>query len=477
MPFPSADIIVRQIDLRELPNVFSRIVDLKLDPRGGGYFALTSVDGTPFGASPGYVLLFDDAHNLRQAWAFSLLHEEEPGHTIVHTAAMDVGPAGIFIVGTIAMQRGSLPNYVFVAKFTLDGTRQGVRVYAPNLVDGCRYPYAFHSTGRGIQRLPAPDDDKLMVLFQTTVLSNGFTDPPADDSVGAGVFLIGDDLSEKSLVTRLFCRGHFFAKRLRILPQHGPTIVGKTRRLPGAERWQPAWMRIDLDGNPVEQLAYDLGTDAVLNDVVAFGEDMLAVGEYEPPVPEAHRALAMRMAADGSSTRWIAEYAKHPQLELLSLGLTTLATFDDQFIAGGWQNPGGLAGPWLVRLDPSAPLPIWHKWYTPLAAGPLINTCEALLFDRPNRVVGGGSTSRNTVHDQKPITDRVPMLFVSETEPDLDLPACTLINPIVVETPDPRPRPGTEWLDRMRIFPREWIPTSQTVEPEVRTICPDPAPS
>ena len=475
MPFPSVDIIVRRIDLRELPNLFSRITDLKPDPRGGGYFALAAVDGSVFGASPGYVLLFDDAHNLRQAWAFSLQHEGEPGHTIVHAAAMDVGPAGIFIAGTIIVQRGPLPNYVFVAKFSLDGRREGVRVYVPNLVDGCRYPYAFHSTGRGIGRLPAPDDDKLMVLFQTTVLSNGFTDPPADDSAGAGVFLIGDDLSEKSLVTRLFCRGHFVATRLRVLPKHGPTIVGKTRRLPGAERWQPAWMRIDLDGNPVEQLAYDLGTDAVLNDVVAHGDDMLAVGELEPP-DSSRSALAMRMAADGSSTRWIAEYVKHPQLEHLTLGLTTLAAFDDQFIAGGWQNPGGNSGPWLVRLDPSAPPPVWHKWYRPLASSALNNTCSALLLNQPNRVIGGGSTSRNTVHEQKPVIHREPLLFVSETEPGIESPVCSDVLPIDVQIPDARPRPGTLWLDRMRIFPREWIQTSEMVEPEVRTICPDPTP-
>ncbi len=465
MALPAADLITQIVETAVLGGVAAHVVDLQADPRGG-YFALVEVVPQPLDSSPACLLRFDDAHNLIGSWILGVSNPEEFAWNVMSVAAMTVGLEGIFIVGTVSATRGGFYSRAFVMKLSLDVVRQWARVYRPFLVDGCRVPYDFHTTGRGIVRLPAPDDGQLMVVFQTSVLADGSGLPPADDAVGAMVFGIDNDGDPTTDVTRHFVRGQFVPVRLRLLPSAGPTIVGRTRSAGTAEPWMPAQLRVDRNGNSVAEHAYDCPRSAVLRDIAEGSIETMGVGSFDSS-PSPATAFTMHFGAGGSLLE-CAEYQPAVGDEFFGCELHALQVLDDEFIAAGWAaHDLADARPWLLRVQPGLIAPIWQKRYpVNTISSPEASTFEAILFNLPNRVIAAGCVIHAV---QPPAPDRIPFLAVSEAEPGSDQPRCSQID--LTRTGDLRPGflDGHRWMDRMHNLVEEWFPTVEAV-PLPRTV-------
>ncbi|XXX81794.1 hypothetical protein WMF30_23835 [Sorangium sp. So ce134] len=476
MASSAADIITQIVDPSVFPSTTSRVVDIQPDPRGG-YFALVDVSPAPREASPGCLLKFDDAHKLVASWIFSVGSPVEL-YNVMRVAAMSVGPDGIYIVGTASLAYGGVPDRAFVLKLSLDARRQWARIYLPLLVNGCRVPYDFHTAGRGIARLPAPDGDRLLVVFQTSVLSDSTGSPPSDDAVGAMVFTIDGDGNASSDVTRIFGRGQLSPVRLRVLPSFGPTIVGRTRVAhPKPEPWMPFLARVDRDGNIVAQHAYEVPDhDAVFNDIAEDAGQTLAVGLLEP-AKGPKMALAMNIDVSGRPL-WSAQYGPPVGDEFFSSELNVVQALGGELIAGGSvDHTAGHARPWLVRLQAAAPDPIWRKRYEVNSLSALVvSAFHALLLNMPNRVIAGGNILRRQLIGPMAVTDRVPFFAVSRTEPDADEPGCSVIDETATQPLNPRQTSGSNWMDRMRTIYQDWSIGVVQLDLPLTPVCPSQTP-
>jgi hypothetical protein len=477
MAFPARDIVTKQFDPGVFPITTSRIVDLQADPRGG-YFALVDVPPILDNADAAYIVRLDGAHRQIESWAFNLVHLGEPGLNSVSVSAMSVSSRGIFVVGTIAPQRPGLRIEAFVAKLTLDGVYEWVRTYRPILLDGCVVPNRVHCLGRGIVRLAAPDDDRLLVLFQTSAISDGVA-PPPEDSVAAAVFAIDDRGDVKSDVTRIFGHGQLMPTRLRLVPHFGPTIVGRTRvSHPLVEPWAGYLASFDRDARPVMETTYELiGADEmVLNDIAAENaEALILVGSTQ--TRGERRAVAMRIDTT-VRTLWFADFIAPPgppPIEFYSTELKVATVRDEVFIAGGTiSSSQGLNRAWLVRLEAASPGLVWQKEYpvhNVRGNAMLIPSLRALLMTGRENVVAGGDALRLQAMGPRLVVDRIPFLAASETEPGFEEPRCSTETDARIGTRVLRQRTGPMWLDRMRIISVDGLPTWAKISMPETTLC------
>ena len=467
MALPAADVLTKQFDLG-VPTLVSRIIDIQHDVRGG-YLAL--VDSPPVPEPPGRatILKFDHLHNLIHSFSFTLFLE--PWTTLVRPAAMCADPEGIYVTGTVRETAPGSFSRVFVMKFRYDGTVEQVRVYLPRLVNGCKVPADVHCIARSIVRLPGTS--RLMVLFQTSTRFTGEGAPSLDDSVGAAVFTINNDCDAATDMRRIFGAGQLMPSRLRVLPTLGPMIVGQTRvAYPRPTVWAPFWARVDDEGEPLSADTAPVGKDAVFHDIAEGTGTLLAVGTT---VIDQERnfdryALAARIKGDGALD-WIGQYVHPP--ERFTCELTCLQALDGIFIAAGMWNEGfNIARPWLVRFDPSTPDLFWHKRYEPNPQASLIpSSFSALLFNIPDRVLAGGNMIRLRQAGPGGVTDFVPFLVVSESEPAAQQPRCSIPAPAALS---PLPTDflfRNRWMDRMGIVGVRWYGASQQRLFEQELLC------
>lgn len=472
MGIPSRDIVTKQIETFVLPSLASRIVDLQPDPRGG-YFALVDVAPPAQDGNRGLIFQFDDAHNIVASWPFSVVNLADPNPSLFHldSAAMSVGPAGIFVVGTVSARALAVPTVLFVAKFTLDGSYLWDKVYTPRLLDGCRVPATVRCSARGIARLAEPNENRMMILFQTAAMYDGVGEPRPDDSIGAGVFTIDDDGNVTGHLTRVFGRGQVMPARLRLLPGFGPTIVGRTRvTYPFIEKWQGYWARFDNDGNPLFETGYDIGADMTLNDIAESEGTTLAVGVVESR--GGRSAVALRMNSVGN-LHWLGQYDAPIGGEFFTSELTTLRVHHGAFVAGGYIDPStSFQRPWLLRLDPESPTPFWHKRYVMNdVRSSLTTSFHALLFDRAERVVAGGDIFHRRPQGGGFFIERLPFLAVSEVDEGFDLPSCSEPTEISVNMQVPGQTFGSLWMDRMAMEYVEWSGGTTLNDFVLETLC------
>lgn len=476
MATPARDIVTKQIDLAVLPSPRSAIVDLQADPRGG-YWALVNVPAYDNDAEHAFLLKFDDTHKLIATHAFDVSDWQDAGST-TNVAAMSVGMRGIFVVGSIVWigRRPTLPSKVFVARFSIDGIFQAVSVYDPVLLDGCQVPGRVHNSGVGIVRLPPPDDDRLMVLFQTAAMFDGFGLPRPDDSIGAAVFTINDNGDLRSVgVKRIFGQGQVMPARLRLLPTLGPTIVGRTRLVsPSTSSWFGYVARVDRDGNVVRDTSYavDDAKSVVLNDIAEDSTAILTVGTVERP-DTTLRALSMRIETDGS-VDWLGRYDPPPPgPEGFNTQLVALAPKDGVWIAGGAMAQSGITYPWLVSLTSASPDPVWQKWYPDrFAKSDLPAAFDALLHNLPNRVIAGGEIVLRYTAGAATLYERLSFLVASETAPGDGPPRCSKETATRIVKPNVTDLPPTFWTDRMPLIVSEALKTKDDPQIADETLCP-----
>lgn len=472
MAIPALDIVTKRLEPWVLPSPHSRIVDLQADPRGG-YWALVDVPRFAHDAKPAFLLQFDDTHSLLAVHAFSLTSPTNAGYDGVNVAAMSMGSRGIYVVGTAsARHQGGLPSKVFVARFSIDGIYQGVTVYDPILLDGCEVPGAVQCTGIGIARLAPPEEDRLMVLFQTAAKFNGDGLPRADDAIGAGIFLIDDDGNLRSNgVKRIFGQGQLMPSRLRFLPNLGLAIVGRTRLSQTSGGWWGFFARVDSAANVIAEASYAIDNipDVVLNDVVEGDYSIMTVGTAQQP-DTALRAVTMRIEADGS-VDWIGLYVP-PRVgpELFGTQLNAVMAFDGSFVAAGAHSTQGITQPWLLQLTDASPDPVWQKEYSfaTFSVHPP-TTFNALLLNVPNRAVAGGDTPDYAAGPA--VVERVPFLAVSETSPATKAPACSAETFAVALRTGVTALPPTPWMDRIPLAATQWQPQSIERQVGVDKLC------
>lgn len=472
MGIPSRDIVTKQIETFVLPSLASRIVDLQPGPIGG-YFALVDVEPPGQDGNRGLIFEFDDTHNIVASWPFSVMNLADPNPSLFHltSAAMSVGPAGIFVVGTVSERSLAAPTVLFVAKFTLDGSYLWDKVYTPRLLDGCKVPAKVRCSARGIARLAEPHDDRMMVLFQTAAMYDGVGEPRPDDSIGAGVFTIDNDGNVAGPLTRIFGRGQVMPARLRVLPDFGPTVVGRTRvTYPFIENWQGYWARFDNDGNPLFETGYDIGGDMTLSDIAESEGATLAVGVVESR--GGRSAVALRMNSVGN-LHWLGRYDAPIGGEFFTSELTTLRVHRGTFVAGGYIDPSiSFKRPWLLRLNPESPIPFWHKRYVMTdVLSPLVTSFYALLFDGAERITAGGDIFRRRPQGAGSFIERLPFLAVSEADEGFDLPSCSEPTEISVNMPVAGQTFGNLWMDRMAIEPVDWSGGTTLNDFVLETLC------
>ncbi len=476
MATPARDIVTKQIDLSVLPSPRSSIVDLQPDPRGG-YWALVSVPVFDNDPEPAFLLKFDDTHTLVSTHSFSVTNPDDLGYDAINVAAMVVDKAGIFVVGTaLWLRRPGLPSKVFVMRFSTDAVFQGVTVYDPSLFDGCKVPQPVQCTGVGIVRLEAPDDDRLMVLFQTAVAFDGTGLPKADDSIAAGVFTIDNNGNIRGTgVRRIFGRGQVMPSRLRLLRGIGPVIVGRTRQVvPFAVPWSGYYVRLDRDGTVVRDTPYDLGAvhSMVLNDIAFSDFAILTVGTVEQG-DGTLRAVSMKIEANGS-VDWIGIYGPPPEgPEFFLTQLNVLMPKDAVWIAAGAYSIGSLtAQPWLISLTSAEPGPVWQKWYPgTVDSGNLRTSFQALLHNLPDRAIAGGDVAHRSIDGTSIVFDRIPFLVVSGTAPGTASPRCGNETRTRIVTPDVVALGPTFAVDQMPLLPADWLAGHEEPQVSAQTIC------
>lgn len=471
MATPARDIVTKQIALSVLPSPRSTIVDLQADPRGG-YWALVNVPAFDNDAEPAFLLKFDDAHNLLATHAFSVSSPDDDGYDAINVAAMSVGMQGIFVVGTSSyLHHPGLPSRVFVARFTIDGHLDGVSVYEPLLFDGCKVPQPVNCRGVGIVRLAPPNDDQMMVLFQTAIAFDGTGAPPGDDSIAAAVFTIDDAGHVRTTgVRRIFGDGQVMPSRLRNLTNIGPVIVGKTRAAgPTPSPWVGYIAWLDAVGNVVNDSPYAVGDarSVVLNDIAEGEYAIVAVGTLLTP-DSTLRAVAMRVEATGN-VDWTGTYEPPPGMtELFNTELNVVMTNGDVWIAGGALGTSGVAPqPWLVRLTSASPALVWQKFYDSRRAVAQHSAFQALLHNVPNRVIAGGDLS----HTSSGTSDAIPFLAVSETAPGVASPTCSWETAATVDTPEGKNLASTFWIDRMPLLSNPWDRSEEERQVAAETLC------
>jgi hypothetical protein len=235
----------------------------------------------------------------------------------------------------------------------------------------------------------------------------------------------------------------------------------------------PTQIRVDRYGDSIAEHVYDCQRSAVLRDIAEGSVETMAVGSFDPiPPARVGRAFTMHMGAAGSLLE-SAEYAGIGE-EFFGCELNVLRALDDEFVAGGSiSHDLTRFRPWLLRLQPGIPNPMWQKRYdvNPISSSQ-ISAFEAILFNRSNRVIAGGSL----IHAVQPpaAPNRIPFLAVSEAEPGSDEPRCSAIE--LTKTEDLRPGyiGGHRWMDRMHNNVEEWFPSVVEVPLPRTVLCAPP---